>query len=55
MFARRVSGPYIQTRDERRAPAERGNPPRGGSSTKRRAAVRILEEVAGVLLKRPRR
>ena len=37
------------------APAERGNPPRGGSSTKRRAAVRILEEVAGVLLKRPRR
>ena len=55
MFARRVDGSLVQARDERRPTTGRDDPPRGSGSTKRRVAVRILEEVAGVLLKRPRR
>ena len=63
MFARRVTARLIQARstgsgqagEERRPNDERAGRRPDSTSDRRRVAVRILEEVAGVLIRRPRR
>ena len=55
MFARRVTARLIQAGEEREPSDERVGRRPGSTSDRRRVAVRILEEVAGVLIKRPRR
>ena len=55
MFARRVTERLIQVGETRRPTEERAGRRPESTNGRRRVAVRILEEVAGVLLKRPRR
>jgi hypothetical protein len=54
MFARRVSERMIQVGERRRPSDERVGRRPESTSDRRRVAIRILEEVAGVLIRRPR-
>jgi hypothetical protein len=54
MFARRVTAGWIQAGEDRRPDGRIGSPS-GSANRKRRVAIRVLEESAGVLLRRPRR
>jgi hypothetical protein len=54
MFARRV-GATEDTRDARNQPDDRTARPDAGRNTGRRVALRVLERVAEVLIRRPRR